>query len=107
MHAIRFATLALLTLAIASPHVAHARQSPAGAATASSALPSDAELLALIRQRVAEKRSAGIVVGVLHPDGHTQVVAAGDPGPGKPPLDGNTVFEIGSISKVFTATILA
>jgi CubicO group peptidase (beta-lactamase class C family) len=69
--------------------------------------PSDSAILAIIHQRVDEKRSAGIVVGLLEPDGHTRIVAFGDPGPGKPPLDGNTVFEIGSISKVFTATVLA
>ena len=71
------------------------------------AFPSDAAILSIIKQRVDEKRSAGIVVGVLDSGGRARVVSYGDPGPGQPPLDGNTVFEIGSISKVFTATVLA
>jgi serine-type D-Ala-D-Ala carboxypeptidase/endopeptidase len=71
------------------------------------ALPSDSAVLAIIKQRVDEKRSAGIVVGLIGADGRTRVVVYGDPGPGQPPLDGNSVFEIGSISKVFTSTALA
>ena len=100
------ASLLLLPTLLTSPVGAHA-QSSATTAAAARSFPSDSAVLAVIRQRVEEKRSAGIVVGLLEPDGRTRVVAYGDPGPGQPALDGNSVFEIGSISKVFTATALA
>ena len=90
---------AVLLLSLAS----RAEQTPSASAT----LPPDAEVLATIKQRVDDKRSAGIVVGLLDATGTTRIVAYGDPGPGQAPLDGDTVFEIGSISKVFTATALA
>ena len=90
----------IFTLSIALP----AGQAPANATRT---LPSNADTLAIIKQRVDDKRSAGIVVGLLDASGATRIVAYGDPGPGQPPLDGDTVFEIGSISKVFTATTLA
>jgi CubicO group peptidase (beta-lactamase class C family) len=104
---LRFA--ALLALCTAVPVSVRGQQSGASVSATASArvFPSDADVLAIIKQRVEEKRSAGIVVGMLEPDGRTRVVAYGDPGPGQPPLDANTVFEIGSISKVFTSTLLA
>jgi CubicO group peptidase (beta-lactamase class C family) len=89
--------IATLLVPLVSPQIASAQQ----------VFPPDSAVLAIIKQRVEEKRSAGIVIGILEPDGRTRIVAFGDPGAGQPPLDGNTVFEIGSISKVFTATVLA
>ncbi len=99
--------LSIIMLTLAWPLSACAQKAAPAAVAEAPAFPSDSAVLAIIRQRVDEKRSAGIVVGLLEPDGRTRIIAYGDPGPGQPPLDGNSVFEIGSISKVFTATLLA
>src|SRR6185369_17890880 len=66
----------------------------------------DAEVLATVKERVESRRSSGIVVGILD-EGRRRVVAYGNAGPDGKPLDGNSVFEIGSITKVFTASLLA
>lgn len=72
--------------------------------TAAQAL-SDSAARTLIAQRVDAGMGVGIVAGLLDGTG-TRVVSYGQSGTGRP-LDGRTVFEIGSISKVFTALVLA
>lgn len=67
-------------------------------------LPSDAEIEALIAGRIAPRAGQGVVIGVLSPEGE-RIVAGGPAGSAE--FDGDTLFEIGSISKVFTALILA
>ncbi len=69
-------------------------------------LPANADVLGIIRPRVDSGRYAGIAVGLVSRDGRQQVTAYG-PNAGVSPFDGNTVFEIGSITKTFTSAILA
>lgn len=68
-------------------------------------LPSDDEVRSILLDRVALGRNPGIVVGLLDANG-SRVVSAGSGGKDGVSLDGNTVFEIGSVTKVFTASIL-
>ncbi len=76
-------------------------------ATQKRAFPSEEELFALIKERVDGKRATGIVLGIREADGSHTIVAYGDAGPGANPLGPKSVFEIGSISKVFTGILLA
>jgi serine-type D-Ala-D-Ala carboxypeptidase/endopeptidase len=55
---------------------------------------------------VAKAPGAVVIAGVVD-RGQTHVYKAGTPPPGAPPLDGSTEFQIGSITKTFTATVLA
>ncbi|GGG60368.1 serine hydrolase [Epilithonimonas arachidiradicis] len=62
---------------------------------------------AIIKQEVANKRSKSIVVGVIDKSGR-QIYSEGVLSDENPVLpDGNTLYEIGSITKVFTSLLLA
>lgn len=76
--------------------------------TTSAQVISDAEIRAILAERIGTQQpGTGIVVGVIEPAGR-RVVAYGTLAKDDPrPIDGDTVFEIGSATKVFTSLLLA
>ena len=71
-------------------------------------LPTDAEIAALLATRIdTEHQGVGAVVGVVDNHGRRVVVHGKGDSANARPLDGDTEFEIGSITKVFTALTLA
>jgi len=79
--------------------------------SASTVLPSDADIRKILAERVdtlaGSQDGIGIVVGLIGPQGKS-VIPYGHLNQADPrPLNGDTAFEIGSVSKVFTALLLA
>lgn len=69
-------------------------------ARSAAAVPTNAEIQRILRDRIdAPHKGAGIVVGVIEPKGRRII--------GHAFLSGDTVFEIGSLTKVFTTLLLA
>ena len=101
------ALLVTETFAATPPAPTPSPAAPASPPSLTSA-PSDSEIRRILIDRIdVEKRGVGIVVGVIEPQGR-RVVAYGSLEKGdKRPLDGDTIFEIGSITKVFTALLAA
>src|SRR5262245_15427918 len=68
----------------------------------------ESEIRHILAERIdSERRGVGIVVGVITPHGR-QVISHGAFAQGDPRrLDGDTMFEIASVGKVFTALALA
>ena len=82
-------------------------QQPSVAASVSQPLPSDSELQEILADRIdVQHQSVGMIVAITGPNGR-RIVPFGrlnEAGSGK--LSGDTVFEIGSVTKIFTALLL-
>lgn len=68
--------------------------------------PGDSAVTAALHQRLGSKQGVGIVVATVEKGKPAKILTAGGSG-SKAALDGNTVFEIGSVTKVFTTALLA
>jgi len=77
------------------------------AQTGAAAVLSDADIRAILADRIdVQRQGVAMVVGIIDPSGR-RVVSYASVKKGEGPVDGNTVFEIGSITKVFTSLLLA
>ncbi len=95
-----------LRVAVTAVLLAAAAAAPVPLASQWAAPPGDG-VARILDERIARGGAVGLVVGVVE-GGEPRVAAAGRrAGPGSPAVDGRTVFEIGSLSKLFTTTLLA
>jgi D-alanyl-D-alanine-carboxypeptidase/D-alanyl-D-alanine-endopeptidase len=98
MHRPAILALALTLLATTAVKTTASAQTPAMA--------SPAEIQHTLDAYTSTIRHSGVIVGIVQ-NGAVSVFHSGDFGPGQPPLDDRTIFQIGSLTKTFTATLLA
>ncbi len=99
----------LLAFAAALPSGGLAQQAARAEAEAAAAshFPADEDVEIMLRYLVEDGETPGVVLALIDEDGSTRVFHHGTAGEGEPPLGPRSLFEIGSITKTFTGTLLA
>lgn len=93
---------ALSAALLAAPAVARAQAAPAPRT-----VPSDAEIKAILAQRIdVEHRGVGLVVGIIDKSGRRFISHGVFDSHDPRPVGRDTLFEIGSMTKVFTSLLL-
>lgn len=98
--------IAAASLGAATHSAAFAQEASAAVPAVRSAFPSDRAIQKLLDDRVAARRCEGIVLAT-YAQGATRIYTAGTTGRPGLRLGGDTLFEIGSITKTLTASLLA
>ncbi len=97
----------LLALAVAACAAVTPSRPPATSpAPALVGFATEDDIRAMLQAMVADPTTTGVVVGLVDSAGTRRVLAHGSGGTGAP-RDGGSVFEIGSITKVFTGILLS
>ena len=105
--AVTAVTGAMLAAAISSPLRAQAQDAPPSqTAAATWTIPSNEAIHALLAERM-RRNGVGTVVGVIEPSGRRVITFGRSGAADGRALDGDTVFQIGSVSKVFAGLLLA
>jgi CubicO group peptidase (beta-lactamase class C family) len=69
-------------------------------------IPSDADIRQILVNRIdVERQSVGIVVGIIDPGGRRTIAYGALEKGDQRSLTGNTMFEIGSVTKAFTSLL--
>lgn len=100
------ATLACLALCVFGAERVLAQDAAPAAEASAWVVPSDEEIRDLLAERMADN-GVGVVVGVVEPSGHRLISYGRSGAANGRPLDGDTIFQIGSVTKVFTTLLLA
>jgi CubicO group peptidase (beta-lactamase class C family) len=69
--------------------------------------PDTDDLQVMLRYLVEDQETPAIVLVLREADGSTRILLQGDAGPEARPLDARSNFEMGSVTKTFTGTLLA